>query len=313
MIDMKQSILIVSVVLSMLIFSGNAHAVALQYYGIEDTINDDFSVTNNVVLKFNTSINHLDYSLDFKVEDLEFESDFEFSDCRVTDNNGGSTISCDFIGITPEKNKLTLTFITRDVIQKVGDNYRFTVNYGIPLPIESNFVIIRLPQNNILAGQANESFFPSTGGTLTDGRHIMVFWEEENLETGENLQYSILFTRPPFGAEFLNFLIYAFIIGAIVATAIIAIYIRRTRKSKIAVVKTVLNKDEKRIIDILSQKDGRAGQKIIVRETDFSKAKVSRIVKGLRDRGVVDTEPISGRENRVILKFGETPKKKEQE
>lgn len=310
---MKQSILIVSVALCILILSGNALAVELQYYGVEDTINDDLSVTNNVVLKFNSSINHLDYSLDFKVEDLQFESDFEFSDCMATDNNGGSTISCDFIGITPEKNKLTLTFITRDVIQKVGDNYRFTVNYGIPLPIDSNFVLIRLPQNNILAGETNESFFPSDGATLTDGRHIMVFWEEETLETGENLQFSILFTRPPLGADFLNFLIYAFVIGAIIAAVIFTIYVRRTRKSKIAVVKAVLNRDEKRIIDVLNQKDGRAGQKIIVRETDFSKAKVSRIVKNLKDRGVVDIEPISGRENRVILKFGESPEKKEPE
>ena len=40
-----------------------------------------------------------------------------------------------------------------------------------------------------------------------------------------------------------------------------------------------------------------------MRETDFSKAKVSRLVKNLKERGVVDIEPVSGRENRIILKI----------
>ena len=41
-----------------------------------------------------------------------------------------------------------------------------------------------------------------------------------------------------------------------------------------------------------------------MRESGFSKAKVSRLVSNLRERGVVGVEPISGRENRVLLKTG---------
>jgi DNA-binding Lrp family transcriptional regulator len=70
---------------------------------------------------------------------------------------------------------------------------------------------------------------------------------------------------------------------------------------------SVLNKDEKRIVDILSRHGGKSGQKVLVRESDFSKAKVSRLVKNLKERGVVDIEPISGRENRIILKFDKKP------
>lgn len=310
MTQVKQSILTVSVLLSMLLLSGDALALGLEYYGVEVTINDDQSVTSMVVLKFDTPMNHLDYSLDFTAEDLEYESDFDFADCTVSDKNGGSTISCDFIGMSPDRNKLTLTFTTRNVIQKADNNYRFTVNYGIPLPIESTFILIRLPQNNILAGEQNESYFPTTGGTLTDGKHIMVFWEEDSLETGENLQFSILFTRP-LGTDIFSFALYAMLIVAIVIIAVAAIYVKRIRGTKVAVVKSVLNRDEKSIIDILNRKGGKAGQKLLVRETDFSKAKVSRIVKNLRERGVVDTEPISGRENRVILILGEGSGKRE--
>jgi uncharacterized membrane protein len=303
---MKQSVFLISVVLSLALMHANVSALGLEYYGVETSIMEDLSVNNVVVLEFDTPVNHLDYSLDFKIQNLKYEADFDFADCSLKDNDGGSTISCDFIGMTSEKNQLTLDFDTQDVIKKVGEDYRFTVNYGVPLPIQSSFILIRLPQNHILASEGNQSFFPTNGSIISDGRHIMVFWEDENLTTGENLQFSILFTRPAVVTEGLaDLIIY---LGAIILIVIILvsfIYIRRSRGSKVAVVKSVLNKDEKKIIDILNERQGRAGQKLLVRETDFSKAKVSRIVKALRERGVVDTEPISGRENRVILRLGQ--------
>jgi hypothetical protein len=309
---MKQFMITVSVLFSMLVMSGNALALGLEYYGVEVTISDDMSAHNMIVLKFNTPVSHLDYRLDFEIENLEYEADFAFADCEVVKNNGGSAISCDFIGMNNESNKLTLDFDTYDVIKEADDNYRFTVNYGIELPIESTFVLIRLPENNILAGSADESYFPLSGGTLTDGRRIMVFWEEENLETGEDLQFSILFTRPAMNTDIFGFLVYVVAIAAIVMIIIGVTYVRR-RGTNVAVVKSVLNRDEKKVIDILNDRKGEAGQKVIVRETDFSKAKVSRIVKSLKDRGVVDTEPISGRENKIKLVLGEKAKPKETE
>lgn len=299
---MKQSLIALSFVFSVMALSPNAAAVGLEYYGVEVTIKDDLSVNNLVVLDFDAPINRLDYTLDFRVENLQYNADFDFADCSVSDNRDGSTISCTFIGMTQENNKLTLDFDTSNVINKIEDDYRFTVNYGIPLSIERTFILIRLPQNNILAGEEGKSFFPASGGTLTDGKRIMIFWEDEALETGKDLQFSLLFTRPP--AVESTTLIYLIAAIAIVAISLTIFYSRRGRGSSVAIVKSVLNKDEKRIIDLLNERGGKAGQKLLVRESDFSKAKVSRIVKNLRERGVVETEPISGRENRVLLSLG---------
>ena len=185
---MKQSALAVLVVLSMAIMSGNAMALGLEYYGVEVTINDDLSVHNSIVLQFDSPVNHLDYSLDFDIDNLEYEADFDFAECSVI---GGRTISCDFIGINEENNLVTFEFDTSNVIRKTGDNYRFIVNYGIPLPIETSFILIRLPQNNILAGEASESYAPASGATLTDGRRIMVF----NAQFRQSLLFAVVTDR----------------------------------------------------------------------------------------------------------------------
>jgi uncharacterized membrane protein len=110
----------------------------------------------------------------------------------------------------------------------------------------------------------------------------------------------------------MNFMSFMVLLAGIIAIIIIVavlVYMKKIRGNKVAVVKSVMNKDEKKVIDVLNDHGCKAGQKVIVRETDFSKAKVSRIVKNLKERGVVDTEPISGRENRIILRIGEDKEK----
>ncbi len=291
----------------MLALSSHAAALGLQYYGIDDTINNDLSVTNNVTFKFDSPITHLDYNLDFEAYDLTYDADFDFADCSIKTVSGKSRISCDFIGMTKEKNTLRLSFKTKNMIRRVDDGYRFTVNYGISLPIKRSFVLIRIPQNAVLATEvANQSYYPSTGKIITDGKHIIVYWEDFNLTSGDKLQFSILYKMPLVGGPLYNFLIASMTFIVIIVMIAIAVYIRKGASDSDSVqevVKSVLNKDEKKIVDILTDHEGRANQKYLVRESGFSKAKVSRIVKNLKSRGIVEIEPVSGRENRVILRI----------
>jgi len=304
---MRRLISLLAVLCCFILISGSAEGVGLKYYGVEDTINEDLSVTNQIVLKFDSPIAHLDYMLDFKIYNFKYEANFEFADCAVTDINGKSKISCDFIGMSREKNTLKLKFDTRNVIKRIGNNYKFTVNYGISLPIERVFVLIKLPQNGILSGKnVSESYFPSTGNILTDGKRIMVYWEEENLKSGDDLQFSVLYTMPMLPGPMYNFIIAVLTLVVVIAMILIAVYMKRppeNRETVREIVTSVLNSEEKTIVDILMKHEGKANQKCLVRESGFSKAKVSRIVKNLKSRGVVDVEPISGRENRVILRI----------
>ncbi len=281
----------------------SAGAVTLNYYGIEDTINDDLSVHNVVTLKFDSPINHLEYVLDFKIYNFDYDYDFDLADCSLDDYNGKSRVTCDFIGMTKEKNMLKLEFDARNVIRKTDEGYRFLVNYGISLPIKRAFVLIKLPVNGMLAADvANQSYSPSSGNIITDGKRIMVYWEEENLNSGDNLRFSVLYSTPP---NIDPVFVAAITLIVIAAMAGMAVYLKRGEHGEDMVekaVKSVLNRDEKRVIETLSSHGGMLGQKHLARELDFSKAKVSRIIRNLKERGLVSIEPVSGRENRIVLK-----------
>lgn len=294
--------LIVLTIIFGLIHIQPAEALGLEYYGLENTINNDLSVSSTVTLKFSEPISHLEYGLAFRAENLSVESKFT-SDCELESDEKTSVIYCDFIGMSEEDNLLKLKFITNDAVRKINGNYQFNINYGISLPIERSFAIIELPENGVLTKQpANESYYPPTGKVITDGKHIMTYWQEENLTSGDSMQFSVLFSFPAFfPTSGDSFLIAGLTILIIVAMVGIAVYMRRGEK--IETVTSVLNEDERAIVDILKRNGGKALQKVLVRESGFSKAKVSRLVKNLKERGVVDIEPVSGRENRILLKI----------
>jgi uncharacterized membrane protein len=292
----------------MMVSCGSASAaVELEYYGIEDTIQEDGSIINSITLKFSAPINHLDYQLGFKIYNLSVEQNFDSADCRAVDAGERSTVSCDFMGMTRENNQLKLVFDTKDGVKKVGRKQQFIVNYGVSLPIERAFILLKLPEKSVLTETpVNMSYTPSDGKTLTDGKHIMVYWERLNLTSGDDLQFSVMYSAAPEQAPVSNSLVAALTAVVIVAMVGVGMFVKRGpsgAKTETAVITSVLNTDEKAIVDILSRNSGSAVQKVLVRESDFSKAKVSRLVKSLKDRGVIDVEPVSGRENRIILKL----------
>lgn len=310
MTRMKQSILIVSVALMVAIsLQSGVLAQELDYLGVEATIQEDLSVKNKVIIQFTSPVNHFNYELNFPVYNLQTASDFEFSDCLLNNKQDSATISCDLIGMSSSKNTLTLEFDTRNQIKRMDEDYQLTMDYSLNNDVQESFILIRLPENGVLS-MKNETYFPGNGKTLTDGRRIMVYWQNE--ETDQNhLQFSVIYNTPNVGGPFYSLLMASLTFIVIIVMIVLAVYMKRGRRS-VDIVKSVLNRDEKTLVDILTKHKGKAGQKVLVRESDFSKAKVSRLVNSLKKRRVVDTEPISGRENRVMLVI-EQPAREERE
>ena len=286
-----------------------ARGLGLDYYGIESIINDDMTVKTVLTMRFPDPLDSYEFSLPYKAFNLTATANFDSAQCTLSDEGSGSRIACRFIGMTESKNLLTLGLYTTRGMTSFQNRYNFSADYGISAPVKSAFVLIKIPQNSMLSEEvANESYSPKDGAILSDGKRIMVYWERENVTASDGMAFSVSYIIPFMGAY--NNILVVSVAGIVIISMIaVAVYVRRGGYGAelTDVMTSVLNKDEKKVVDILSRHGGKSGQKVIVRESDFSKAKVSRLVKNLKDRGVVDIEPISGRENRIILKFEKKP------
>ncbi len=283
--------------------SASVRGMELEYYGVESTINDDMSARTILTIKFSEPVNSSSFSLNHKIFNLTASTSADTVQCRLAEDR---RIDCDFTGMTKAKNVLTLAFSTKESFAQSQNEFNFTSVYGISVPAKEAFVMIKIPKNSVLSEEpANQSYSPDDGKILTDGKYIMVYWQRQNVTFQDGLAFSVSYIIPSLQPAYSNMLIIA-VAGVVIMSMIgVAVYFRRGYGSgaSMEVLTSVLNTDEKRVVDILTKHGGKSGQKVIVRESDFSKAKVSRLVKNLKSRGVVEIEPISGRENRIILKF----------
>ena len=304
-------------IMAFTIVSAQANAAELEYYGIETSINEDAAAKTILTIKFSKPVDSFQFTLNYPAYNLTSSSSFDSASCTLAEEAGKSRIACTMSGMTEAKNLLTLTFYTAEGAGALQGRYNFSADYGISLPIEEAFVLIKIPRSSVLSEEpANQSYMPADGKILSDGKNIMVYWQRENLTATDGMRFSVSYAIAGMSAGFSNLFVVSIAGIVIISMIAVAVYVRRgdgIGKITAEVVTSVLNSDEKRVVDILARHGGKSGQKIIVRESDFSKAKVSRLVKNLKERGVVNIEPISGRENRIILRFEKKAEEKRPE
>lgn len=91
-----------------------------------------------------------------------------------------------------------------------------------------------------------------------------------------------------------------FLLG--IGIGIIATYLAiRKKMPKEKIIKLVLGEDEKKIYNLIVERGGSMLQDEIVKETGFSKAKVSKLLRKLEEKGIIKREPFR-KTNKVYLK-----------
>ena len=291
---------------SLLVFAYLAFPVNAQnveYYGIETHLNRE-AATHTIILSFDRQVSKFDYRTKYRPYNLKVES--KYGTVRWETKGEGRDTVISFYPVNTQginKTQIQLTFETKENIAKNGEIYTFSSVYIVDVPVERAFAIVYLPETATLkTNVSNESFSPRYGRVLSDGKHIMVYWERENIKGGDDLEFSITYIMPLAAGSLYDVAI--IVILAVILVVVIAVgYVRRLhRQSSVKVVMPLLKGDERVIVDILRERKGEAIQKVLVRESDFSKAKVSRLVANLKERGIVDVEHL-GRTNRVKLKL----------
>ena len=210
-------------------------------------------------------------------------------------------IESEIIKCILESEKTTFSEISHVKVRK--KKFVFEKNIRVFDSVERSVFLVKLPEGALLP-ENETKFLPLYGTIATDGRSIFVVWERKDLQEGE-IQGIKLFYEFPEKKESLSFFSIITFLLLILAIAFGLWFMFLKRKKRIKdIVLPVLKEDEKKIMEIVFRYPKGVNQKIIVKESNYSKGKVSKVLKSLAERGLVKLER-RGRTNMVypILDF----------
>ena len=145
---------------------------------------------------------------------------------------------------------------------------------------------------------------PESGDPQSEGRQIYVRWREDDLHLTDRKEYTVRYEELDVFESF-SFP-YAIILSLLAVIGIGAglwIYSNQQDEEEndtIAAVLPILKEDEQDVLRYMIEQDGSCEQKAIVQDLSYSKAKVSRLLKDLEERNLVEKIK-EGRKNRVEL------------
>jgi uncharacterized membrane protein len=283
--------LIVTLVLPTICFA------QVQYYGIDATLSDSGRTSVKITLTFLNATSDFNFSVIGRIENFNASSNAGPVNCAVT-VSGISYVNCQ-INLTQEKRTLLIHYETNDFIKNLDERSFFDTDFSINENINTLAAYVRLPEGTALVegNIPNKLSFSQNATTLSDGRRIIVLWSLSNLSSTSSLRFQVLYektSQSPFLA------IWPYIVAGIVIIAIAVFFVFRYMKKPEKLILSVLDEYERKVVDIINSAGGEVNQRKIVQETNLSKAKISRVIKSLVERGVVEVERL-GRTNKVKL------------
>lgn len=194
-----------------------------------------------------------------------------------------------------------------ETIDSSGRNYYFTYNV---LPKTDSDITIRMFLDDEFEVNG-EDIYPKNYDLETDGRSIIITWHFDNLPDSKDIPLFVKLEGPSQMPIALKIII------AIVALVVIFFSVIfflnygkkiearnkvNTKKNKKEDFSRYLAEGERRVVEILRDAEEREmWQKDIQRESEFSKAKLSRIIRNLESRNIITRNPI-GNTNKIKLK-----------
>jgi predicted transcriptional regulator len=203
------------------------------------------------------------------------------------------------MSLTQDKRTIEIYYETNDFVKNLNEKSFFDADFSISENISVLSALVRLPEGTALVESniPNRLSFDQNATTISDGRRIIILWSLTNLQKSNELRFQVLYEK----VTQLSFLsAWPYIVSGIVVIAVVIFFVFRYIKRPDKLVLSVLDKYERKVVEIIAAAGGEINQKKIVQETNLSKAKVSRVIKSLVGRGVVELERL-GRSNKVKL------------
>lgn len=271
----------------------------IQFYKIDIALDDEGKSDVKLVITFKEAEETFSFDTIGRIENFEATSNAGPVDCTVR-VSGTSSINC-IMDLTETQKELQINFTTNDFVKTLDDKFYFSGDLSPNTYATEISTTLKLPQAALLVGEDISSSilsYPKSASAHILGDSIIVVWTLYKIPETEGLKFEVLYeqvkTPPWFQLRMRHFVL----LGASFAVVLGFIFVRYLRRSE-SVVLSVLDEYERKVVDIIS-KEGEVKQKQVVQLTNFSKAKVSRVVKNLAKRGLIEVER-RGRTNRLKL------------
>ena len=274
--------------------------------------------TIEIFFNLNGNQDSLSFFLIPGVSNLQiFLDNQEVKNCEITERVGKTDVLCAFENPLSGKHFLKIEFDSSYPLISLKENkLMFKSNYE-PLIETKNFIfILKLPLGYIIPEEPgkDKSFFisPEEKIIYSDGQRIILRWEKKSLD--ERFDVSVI--SEPLKKEFDNLVF--LLVPAVVLILFLIIYFSKSRKKQKEIPKKKpvakrkpqnkmieehLIESEKAVIAELKNADKKElWQKQLQLKTEFSKAKLSRVIRNLEARKIIQKIPY-GNTNKIKLKI----------
>ncbi len=269
----------------------------IQYYGVESYIAGKRSY-NRITITFPEPREEFIFTIKGRIENLAAKTIGESIDCKEK-ISGITLVSCK-LNLTKDRRTIEVYFETEDFVKSLDSKFIFTADLSLGEEISSAFVSVKLPEGMALISEDIPGrILPENSSILSDGRHIIITWKMDEISKTQPLIFQVIYEPISQQAFFIpTFYLISFSIGIFIISFLI-FYFFYLKKPK-ELVLSVLDDFEKKVLNCIIEAGGEVKQKRIVNETNLSKAKVSRIVKNLEKRGLIEVKRL-GRTNLLKL------------
>jgi len=178
--------------------------------------------------------------------------------------------------------------------------YSFEFYSTITHPTNSYKMIIYLPERSFMHyfSDSTPSLYPSNSTQILELNRIKITWIFADFVKGENPFFLVRFDEPFYPEESLTFwekgstmFLFGFLSGVFIGIAGISWLIRyREKKAMKKIGMTLLTDNQKDLIKIIYDRNGKVSQKELCDVTGFSKSKISRNLVPLELRGLIKRE-----------------------
>jgi len=251
----------------------------------------------DIFFKFTSKIREIDLPIEGKISEIKSDN----GSCILLYQFQQVIVCKPLQPILSDELTLTLSFLAEGLVKSQGNVTLFAFDFPIMWETKEMTTTLRLPLGMALSDKIIIPTSPSYSEIGTDGRRIFIKWQFTSKNPEDIIPIRVYYepiSVQPTKNKFYSLIIIAF---SILLSVIVILYLSVIRK-KPELVLSVLSEGERIIVEIIqNQQEEEVDQRKIVALSGFSKAKVSRIIQSLEERGVVETQRI-GRKNKVKLK-----------